>query len=155
MSVLRMSTVVVSLLSIGLATWPAGATPLTVTGERVVPSSRLTERVSVRDVRTRDGEVSGVVVNTSDRPVRDVQLLISYQWLWENETHPGEGGPGRAVFYTVNQEIPPGGQVPFAYRPEAPLSERSDGRYTTNVSVAGFTEITPTTTGLSEAMPQR
>ena len=87
--------------------------------------------------------------------MRDVQLLISYQWLWENETHPGEGGPGRAVFYTVNQEIPPGGQVPFAYRPEAPLSERSDGRYTTNVSVAGFTEITPTTTGLSEAQPQR
>jgi len=145
MSVLHVSTVVVSLLSIGLATWPAGATPLTVTGERVVPSSRLAERVSVRDVRTRDGEVSGVVVNTSDRPVRDVQLLISYQWLWENETHPGEGGPGRAVFYTVNQEIPPGGQVPFAYRPEAPLSERS----------AGFTEITPTTTGLSEAQPQR
>ena len=125
MSVLRMSTVVVSLLSIGLATWPAGATPLTVTGERVVPSSRLAERVSVRDVRTRDGEVSGVVVNTSDRPVRDVQLLISYQWLWENETHPGEGGPGRAVFYTVNQEIPPGGQVPFAcwnWVPKSPIS---------------------------------
>src|SRR3989442_8933532 len=141
MSVLRMSTVVVPLLSIGLATWPAGATPLTVTGERVVPSSRLAERVSVRDVRTRDSEVSGVVVNTSDRPVRDVQLLISYQWLWENETHPGEGGPGRAVFYTVQGEIPPDGQMPFTYRPDEPLSERPDGRYMTNVKVAGFTDI--------------
>ena len=155
MSIFRMSTIGMSLLSLGLVAWPVAATPVAVTGERVVPSSRIADRVSVRDVRTREGEVSGVVVNTSDRPVRDVQLLVSYQWLWENETHPGEGGPGRAVFVTVNQEIPPGGQAPFTYRPETPLSERPDGRYMTNVSVAGFTEITPTTTGLSEAQPAR
>jgi len=126
------------------------AAPVTVTGQQVVPSSRLAERVAVRDVLTHDGEVSGVVVNTSDRPLRDVQLLISYQWLWNNEVHPGEAGPGRAVFYTIPQEIPPGGQVPFTYRPDVALSERPDGRYMTTVSVAGFTEITPTTTGMSE-----
>jgi len=143
--------VLLSFLAFGLAPSTARpVTPVTVTGERIVPSSRLAERVTVRDVRTHDGEVSGVVVNTSDRPLRDVQLLISYQWLWDNEVHPGEGGPGRAVFYTIPQEVPPGGQVPFTYRPDVALSERPDGRYMTTVSVAGFTEITPSTTGLSE-----
>jgi len=138
-------------LALGVRSWAASAaTPVTINGERIVPPSRLAERVTVRDVRTHDGEVSAVVVNTSDRPLRDVQLLISFQWLWDNEVHPGEGGPGRAVFYTIPQEIPPGGQVPFTYRPDVPLSERPDGRYMTTVSVAGFTEITPTTTGFSE-----
>jgi hypothetical protein len=155
MSVPRLSLIVASLVSVGVAVWPArAATPVTVNGERVVPSTRIADRVSVRDLRTHDGEVSGVLVNTSDRPVRDVQLLISYQWLWNNETHPGEGGPGRAVFYTVQSEIPPGGQMPFTYRPESALSERPDGRYMTNVTVAGFTDITPSTTsGVSQAAP--
>src|SRR5438128_12250555 len=112
MSDIRIRFILWSFLALGLAAWAArAATPVTVTGERIVPSSRLAERVTVRDVRTHDGEVSGVVVNTSDRPLRDVQLLISYQWLWDNEVHPGEGGPGRAVFYTIPQEVPPRGQV--------------------------------------------
>src|SRR5437870_8092089 len=151
MSGIRIRFILWSFLAVGLAAWAArAANPVTVTGERVVPPSHVAERVTVRDVRTHDDEVSGLVVNTSDRPIRDVQLLISYQWLWDNEVHPGEGGPGRAVFYTIPQEVPPGGQVAFTYRPDVALSERPDGRYMTTVSVAGFTEITPSTTGLSE-----
>jgi len=148
---IRIRLMFLSFLALGLAAGAArAAAPQTVTRERVVPPSRVTERVAVRDVRTHDGEVSGVVVNTSDRPIRDVQLLISYQWLWDNEAHPGEGGPGRAVFHTLPEDIPARAQAQFTYTPEVPLPERPDGRYMTTVSVAGFTEITPTTTGLSE-----
>ena len=115
----------------------------------------LREIADVRDVAVDDdGTVSGVVVNRSGHVLKDVRLLIDSQWLWNNETHPGEGGPGRAVFYTVQSEIPPGGQMPFTYRPESALSERPDGRYMTNVTVAGFTDITPSTTsGVSQAAP--
>ena len=151
MSAIRIRFILWSFLALGVAAWAArAATVVAVAGEHIVPPSRLAERVTVRDVRTHDDEVSGVVVNTSDHPIRDVQLLISYQWLWDDEVHPGEGGPGRAVFYTLPQDIAAGGQAQFTYRPEVPLSERSGGRYMTTVSIAGFTEITPTTSGLSE-----
>src|SRR5438093_4529210 len=120
MSGIRIRFILSSFLAVGLAAWAArAANPVTVTGERVVPPSHVAERVTVRDVRTHDDEVSGLVVNTSDRPIRDVQLLISYQWLWDNEVHPGEGGPGRAIFYTLPQTSPPG------VRCSSPTGQRS------------------------------
>jgi len=97
--------------------------------------------VVVENVTVKDGVVSGEVLNKSSGLLRDVQLLIRYVWLWKDEMRPGKDDPGMAVYSTLEKEIPPGGRAPFTYRPSPPLPSRSDGRFETTVSVAGFTEV--------------
>src|SRR4051794_164674 len=43
------------------------------------------QSITIRNLSVKDGEVSGEIVNSSSRLIRDVQLLIRYTWLWKNE----------------------------------------------------------------------
>lgn len=123
---------------------PARAEPVVVSPETVVVSpDQLSRAVIVQDVRVRGDEVSGKVVNNSGKPVRDVQLLVKYVWLWNNERKPGTDSPGRALYETLPGELAPGEAKEFTYRPDEPLPHRSDGRFEPKVEVAGVTEITP------------
>ena len=112
-----------------------------VTEERVVPESRLAADVDLRDVRTAGDGVSGTVVNRSPNPVRDVRLVVSHVWVWDNEFHPGTDDYSRADYYVVPGEIPPGGSVPFTIRPSNRLSEEHGGRYLTKVAISSVAEI--------------
>jgi hypothetical protein len=111
--------------------------------ETLLTPEQLHKVVDVRDVRARPDQVSGVLVNLSSKPVRNVQVRIDRSWLWKNERHPGEDkdNPGRSVVYAVPGEIPPGGRLPFTYRPDTPLPERSDGRFETSVSVVSLEQV--------------
>ena len=102
--------------------------------------SELRKIVEVRDVRAQPDQVSGVLVNLSSKPVHDVRVRIDRAWLWADERRAGgtEESPGRSAVYAVPGEIPPGGHLPFTYRPESPLPQRSDGRFETSVSVVGL-----------------
>jgi hypothetical protein len=128
-------------VGLGLHPGPARSADVIQSGDRVVPNERVTESVALRDVTVDGGIVSGVLTNTSGKALRDVQLLIRYDWLWRNEFRPGEDNPSRAVYYTVPGDIPPGGQTKFTYRADPPLPERSDGHFNTSVKVAGFVEV--------------
>lgn len=112
-----------------------------ITETVVAGSTQTINEVLVSDVRTEDGVVSGIVVNRTPHELRDVGLLIRYDWLWKNEFSPGENSPGRAVPYSVPQAIPPGGEVPFTYYPETPLSQRPDGSFLTSVVVLRYTQF--------------
>ncbi|HEY3305826.1 MAG TPA: hypothetical protein VGL70_20055 [Candidatus Binatia bacterium] len=109
----------------------------------LMSQEQATQVVSLRNLTVKDGVVSGELVNKSPRTIRDVQLLIRYTWLWNNEMHPGEQSPGDAVYSTVEGDVPSGGSKPFTYRPQSPLPERPDGHFEVSASVAGFTEIIP------------
>lgn len=102
--------------------------------------SPLEQIVAVRDVRGNDELVSGVLVNLSDRVVRDVRLLVDRSWLWAHARPPSDAAddPGRVAVHTVPGQIPPSGQLPFTYRGGKPLPQRADGRFETSVSVVGF-----------------
>jgi hypothetical protein len=101
--------------------------------------------LTVENVAVRDGGVSGEVVNRGSNTVRDVQLLIRHTWLWDNETKPGKDDPGTSSYYTLPKEIPPGGRLPFSFKPSPPLANASGGHFETTVSIAGFTEVIPQT----------
>ncbi|MBI2365063.1 MAG: hypothetical protein HYV01_08680, partial [Deltaproteobacteria bacterium] len=75
--------------------------------------------------------------------LRDVELLVRHVWHWKNEFRPGNDNPGMASYYTMAEEITPGGSVPFTYMQLSPLPSRADGQFETMVSVAGFTEVIP------------
>jgi len=97
----------------------------------------------VRDVRVQADEVSGVLVNLSSNPVRNIQVRVDCSWLWKNERHPGadKDDPGRSVVYAVPGDIPPGGRLPFTYRPDSALPQRSDGSFETSVSVVSLEQV--------------
>jgi hypothetical protein len=95
----------------------------------------------VRDVAIHDRTVSGVVVNTSPRLLRDVKLLISHTWHWKDERHPGDDSPGRTESVTVPGEVAPGHSLPFTAQLDQPLPERTDGNFATSAEVIGFSEV--------------
>jgi hypothetical protein len=136
----RASSIV--LLGAGLLLGASGApAELVVTSTQVVPNDHVSQLVALRDVSVNGGDISGVIVNTSGRPVRDVELLIRYDWLWNNEFRPKDDNPSRAVYYTVPGEIPPGGQARFTYRVDPPLPSRADGQFRTSAEVVGLVEV--------------
>ena len=106
-------------------------------------AEQATQNVAVRNVTSQHGVVSGEIVNYSPRTLRDVELLVRHVWHWKNEFRPADDNPGMASYYTVAEEIPPGGSVPFTYMQLSPLPSRADGQFETMVSVAGFTEVIP------------
>jgi hypothetical protein len=97
--------------------------------------------VSVEKVSTTDGSVSGEVINHSKNTLRDVQLLIRYIWLWDNETKPGKNDPSTSYYYNLPGEIPPGGRATFTFKPSQPLAEASGGHFETSASIGGFSEV--------------
>jgi hypothetical protein len=120
----------------------ASSAGLVVSSAEIVPNESLSRSVAVRDVTVRGGDVSGVVVNTSQTTVRDVELLIRHQWLWDNEFRPGTDDPSRASYVTLPLQLAPGEQAEFTYQARSPLPDRPDGRFQTSVAVAGFVEVT-------------
>lgn len=123
---------------VGLAAWLG---PRAATAEQIIDQDCMARVVSVQDVNVSGDAVSGVVVNTSDKPVREVSLGISHQWLWKDEFHPGTDDPGRYDLYTVPGEIPPGGRMSFTYRLSEPLPVRRDGSFVTDVHVVSVVEM--------------
>ena len=90
--------------------------------------------VRVEDVAFRKGEIHGVLRNNASHRVRDVELLIRYFWVWKANSRAREKGPELPFRYTVRQEIPPHGSIPFSYA-TPPLPSRDDGYYDLQVTV--------------------
>ncbi|HEX7231553.1 MAG TPA: hypothetical protein VF452_14240 [Candidatus Binatia bacterium] len=97
--------------------------------------------VTVRNVTEKDGTVKGELVNNSRQIVRDIELQILYSWRWKDEFHPGTDDPGRAVYLTINKELPPGQSVAFEHKPSPPLPSRKDGYFDVSVKVVGFSQV--------------
>lgn len=129
--------------TLGLAALAIPLLHLPVSASDVVVSDTMRgSDVIVRTVTLRGTVVSGFVANQSDDVVSDTQLLINYIWLWNDERNPGTDNPGRTEMYTLPTEIPTGSAVPFEHQPSPPLPLfRTDGRFTVDVKVVGFTQI--------------
>lgn len=125
-------------LALVLVAWVGPRLSLAAT---LASAEKAAEVVVLRSVAVKDGEVTGELVNKTKHAVRDVQLQIRHLWQWKNEFRPGTDEVGRAVYYTVEKEIPPGASVPFTYKPSPSLPSRPDGFYQTTVSIAGFAEV--------------
>jgi hypothetical protein len=133
---LRLALLVSIVLPIALVITPETVTPATPqiadTADQVV---------GLRNVTAKEDEVAGEVVNISQQTLRDVQLRILYSWRWSNEFHPGADDPGRAVYQTIDREIPPGQSARFNYKPSPPFPTRKDGYFDITVKVVGFTQV--------------
>ena len=118
-----------------------GAFRLTAWAQTIRDREATARIVSVEKVSVTDGSVSGAVINQSKNTLRDVQLLIRYIWLWDNETKPGKNDPSASFYYNLPGEIPPGGRASFTFKPAQPLAKASGGHFETSASIAGFSEV--------------
>jgi hypothetical protein len=116
-------------------------TTLTAKSATLIAPDQAAQIVTVRNVTEKDGEVRGELVNNSKQTLRDIELQILYSWRWKNEFHPGTDDPGRAVYFTINKELPPGQSGQFEYRPAPPLPARNDGYFDVSVKVVGFAQV--------------
>src|SRR5262249_35541516 len=106
----------------------------------VVPSSEASQEIVIQHVAARDGSDSGTIVNNSSQTVRDVQLLVRQEWLWNDEFHPATDSPGRTLRVTQRPDIPPHASASFVFQ-TPPFDRRSDGQLVTAVDVIGFAEV--------------
>jgi hypothetical protein len=127
-----MGFVMTAVLGLFLAT-PASSDPL-------VPQTRITSVVEVRDVTGDAASVSGRLVNLSDKMVSNMKLSVSDTFLWTNKRHPGSNDPSQTETYNLAQEIPPNGSAPFTVQRTTALPTRGDGQFVTKVQVMALTE---------------
>ena len=99
--------------------------------------------VALQQVAVQDGVVTGAIRNNTSHLVRDVQLLIRYTWLWDDEFKPGKNDPGTSTYHVVTEAIPAGATSKFMYQPSPPLAKMAGGHFDITVKIAGFTEIIP------------
>jgi hypothetical protein len=130
------SLVVATFVAFTLASLPTTAKPATL-----IAPDHAAQIVTLRNVTEKDGEVAGELVNSSKQTLRDIQLQILYSWRWKDEFHPGTDDPGRAVYITVDKDIPPGQSVRFDYKPSPPFPARKDGYFDVSVKVVGFSQV--------------
>lgn len=132
--------------TLGLVAAGLLALPLVAAGDvGIAPLERV---VAVEDVHSSGAEVSGLLVNQTDDQLENVRLMVSDQFFWRDEFHPGPESPGDGQTFVVRGPIPPRGSVPFHFERPAPLPSRSDGDFTTQVSVLELTHrpVVPGTT---------
>ena len=100
--------------------------------------------VEIRNVTEANNAITGEVVNKSFYNLRNIELLLQYHWLWTNEMHPGANSPGPIGVLKPRQGDPTW-QARNVYLPSrsSPLPVRPDGRYVSEVSLAGFSQATP------------
>jgi hypothetical protein len=124
--------------ALALLTWTRSA----LAGPDIVLSApEASQTVAVRNVTAQDNIVSGEIINRSPRRLRDVQLQIRRIWHWNNEFRPGQNPPGYTDYYTIKEEIAPGGNLRFSYTLPSESPSRPDGHFETAVTVTGFAAI--------------
>ena len=116
--------------------------------------SRIDDVVRVENVQSNGDVVSGRLVNETGDALENVRLVVSDQFLWRNERHPGDNSPSDAHTITVPGPVPPHGSVTFEFRRPSPLPERSDGDFTTDVTPVELTRQ-PLATGSYERTYER
>jgi len=128
---MRSSTRCAAGLGVGLWLLATTAGAVNEQAERVTTS--LDRVVRIDDVRSTPAEVRALVVNETDDQIENVHLLVSDQFLWRNERHPGSDSPGDAHPVVVPGPIPPRGSTTVRFERPDPLPDRHDGEFVTDI----------------------
>ena len=114
--------------------------------DKAVAPDEASQKVEIRNVEVKGNAISGELTNKSPHPIRNIELLVQYHWLWNNEFKPGPKSPGKAIIVALDKQLRPGESATFSV-PLDPAESRADGYYMTEVTLAGFTEVIPPVMG--------
>ena len=138
----RESRTIVTALFVGMVVLTA---PHTAMSQRVATREEVASILSIEKIAVANGTVSGEIHNRGPHSIREVQLLIRYTWLWDDERKPGKIDPGTSIYHTLTTDIRAGGSLPFTFTPSPPLPKVSGGHYEISVTVGGFAQVIPQT----------
>ena len=109
--------------------------------DEVVSAARLQSQATVEDILYAPDHVSGQIINHGNKRLDNVQILVTYAWLWSDDRRTDEDAPGWSEFHTLAGAIPPNGSLAFSF-PHQPLpAQRDDGHFLSSVRMVGFTEF--------------
>lgn len=106
----------------------------------VLSQHEIAQTLRVEDLRLENGTLVGRVVNHSDGRIEDIELRVAFEWLWQDEFHPGDGNPATSDTLALSGALAPGESEEFTFSPVGGLPQRSDGRFHPKVTVLGFTQ---------------
>ncbi|MEX0806129.1 MAG: hypothetical protein WD688_22835 [Candidatus Binatia bacterium] len=109
--------------------------------QTVLTSQEASKVLSFEDMNMTASKISGVVTNRSPHTIKDVELMIQYHWLWQDERNPGQNPPGRTAIIELDKPFEPGQSHRFSFTPQPPLPSRNDGHFRPEVDVAAFTTV--------------
>jgi len=111
-----------------------------VNADILVSQSNAREVLAVENLRLEDGALTGRLVNRSPRKIDDVELMVTFNWLWNDEFNPGNGGPGHTKTVVLTDPLSPGATEEFRVESDALRTAQKDGYFIPQVSVVGFTQ---------------
>ncbi len=106
----------------------------------VVQGSQLSATTTVEDVVDSAERMSGRISNHGQQRIDNVQLLVSYAWLWNDDRRSDDASPGWAEFHTLPIALAAGETASFSFAHEHSRPARDDGQLLTTVKVVGLTE---------------
>ena len=109
--------------------------------DEVVNASRLRSSATVEDILYSADHVSGQVVNHGNKRLENVQILVTYAWLWSDDRRTDEDSPGWSEFHTLAGAIPANGAASFSFPHPSLPAQRDDGHFLSSVRMVGFTEF--------------
>ena len=109
--------------------------------QEVASPTAAARAIALENLVLTSSEVSGTVRNRTPDDLREIQLLIRYTWLWQDETKPGNIDPSTSAIYRVDRELKPGERENFSFKPTPPLSNITGGQFSITVSVFAFTAV--------------
>src|SRR5262245_20682337 len=116
----------------------APALPVAQATESVVTEREsMASMIDVSDVQADASKVTGKLVNRTTDSLRDMKLVVTDDFTFTGKRQPGSENPSQVTEMQVVGPIPPRGSIPFNL--DRPLPDRSDGMFSTSVSVVGFT----------------
>ena len=109
--------------------------------DTVVSAANMTNALTIENLQMNDGAVNGEIVNRTQHRLENIELRVTYDWLWRNEFKPGDVSPAWTTTFRAPATLAPGEKYEFHYAPEQPLTARDDGRFSPSVGVVSYTEF--------------
>lgn len=129
-------------LLLAVLSWPGSV----FAAEALYGSGELGSTLSIEELKLDGDQVTGLLVNRSDKTLRDVRLQIIFSWLWKNERHPGPNDPSFVVTEIPDGEVSPHGTLPFRYSYPSVVTSRTDGQFMMDARVLGYSAVGQATT---------
>lgn len=111
---------------------------LSAHADEVVSQSTVAEDIAIENIRQDGALLSATIVNRGDHYIRDIEIGVTYNWLWSNEFKPGPVSPGWASTVRIPDTLAPGEAREFRYSPAQSTEARSDGTYHPTVAVTRY-----------------
>lgn len=86
-----------------------------------------------------NGTIEGELLNTTDKRVSDIEVLVRYSWVWARDSSQERESLSWANTFTFPVDLKPGDSSPLSIPPLQELADRDDGKYLISAKVMGYT----------------